>query len=122
MTRRKTPAIESFDPRFIQWWIDGSRTPTPVEFPTRRQAYAVRLHILYPLRKAMNATDHYAARMANRCEAVIRPADPAFADPDSPHVVIIRPVDADLGTYLERAGIRLPDSPPDSPPEDTDND
>ena len=109
MTRRKTPTIESFDPRFIQWWIEGSRKSTPMEFPTYNEAASTRLHILYPLRKIMNSTDHYAARMANKCECIIRPVDTVASEKTDPHHLIIRPVDSKFDAAFDAAGIKLPD-------------
>ena len=110
MTRRKTPTIESFDPRFIQWWIEGSRKPTPMEFPTYNEAASTRLHILYPLRKLMHDTEHYATRMANKCECVIRPVDMKNPTTHSdPHHLIIRPVDHKFGAAFDAAGITIPD-------------
>ena len=100
--------VSGFNPRFIVWWLNGIRTPTTVEFPTRRLATSTR-QALYALRTAMHKENHYAASIVNKGEIIRRPVNPHATTWEDPHTLTIRPVDFDMNTLLDEAGIKEPD-------------
>ena len=100
--------VSGFNPRFIVWWLNGIRTPTTVEFPTRRLATSTR-QALYALRTAMHTESHYAASLVDKGEIIRRPVDPLHANIDDPHTLTIRPVNYDMNTLLDAANIKAPE-------------
>jgi len=105
--------VAGYNPRFVTWWIEGARTPTTVEFPTRRIATRFRQD-LYELRFAMRNESHYATTFANKAEIIRRPVNPLHAGPDDPHTLTIRPANFDANQYLDVAGLAEPVAPSDT--------
>lgn len=115
MSKRQTK-VAGYNPRFVTWWINGSRDPVTVEFPSRRVATRTRQD-LYALRNAMRREQHYATTFANKAEIIRRPVDPLHTDIDDPHSLTIRPANFDANPFLDKAGIAEPVAPSDSVPE-----
>ena len=107
LTARLT-RVSNFNPRYVVWWLEGIRAPTTVRFPTRRLATKIR-QSLYALRKAMQLENHYAASIVSKGEIIRRPVDPRATSINDPHTLTIRPVDFDMNTLLDEAGIKAPD-------------
>ena len=69
----------------------------------------------------MQAENHFAASIVSKGEIIRRPVDPQATNINDPHTLTIRPVNFDMNTLLDEAGIKAPDldeditTPPSEP-------
>ena len=108
MSKRHS-AVAAYDPRFVEWFSRGARTPTTVTVPDKGTAFSMR-NILYNLRVAMRREEHPQTPLANRCQVILSATGAGEA---GTWTVTVRPADHHLTQYLDDAGITLPDPLPD---------